>query len=105
MNKKELILEKYPEDEFVFADGFDEAIIGVDDESMVVVYSTRKAVSIIYNETELSVQDLEDIESSGRTVEEVKMEMALEHFYYNVKGSKGKGYPIYVDDDFEFNEV
>lgn len=36
----------------------------------------------------------------GFTEDELKMEMAKEHFYYNVKGSKGKNFPIFIDDEF-----
>lgn len=49
MNKREIIIEKYPEDEFSFADGFDDAILGVDDDKMVIVYSSKKALEIIFN--------------------------------------------------------
>jgi hypothetical protein len=101
MTKREQILEKYPEDNFVFADGLDEAIIGVDDDNMLIVYSTQKVLDIIHNETEV---DEKDIEEWGG-VEEAKRQIALEHFYYNIKGTKGNRFPIYIDDDFWFNEV
>jgi len=29
------------------------------------------------------------------------MEQSIEHFEFNVRGSKGKKLPIWVDDDFE----
>jgi hypothetical protein len=101
MNKKEAILKKYPDEEFIFPDGFDNAIIGVDEDNNVIVYSSNKAIDIIFNETEISESDLtESDKEDGRTLDDIRMEMALEHFHYNVKGSKGHGFPIWIDDDF-----
>lgn len=40
MSKREEILERYPEDVFVFAEGFDEAIIGVEDDK-VIIYNEK----------------------------------------------------------------
>lgn len=101
MNKREIIIEKYPEDEFSFADGFDDAILGVDDDKMVIVYSSKKALEIIFNgisesEVELTNEDIE----SGYTVDGKKMEIANEQFQFNVKGTKGKGLPVWIDDEF-----
>jgi hypothetical protein len=41
------ILENYPEEEFLKADGFDEAILGVDDTSMRLIYSVSKCIEIL----------------------------------------------------------
>lgn len=77
------IYDKYPEEEFVSADGFDDAIIGVDDDRMIIVYSTKKILSILIEEDDMSYED------------------ALEHFYYNIKGSYvGEKTPLFIDDDF-----
>lgn len=76
----EQIIEKYQEEEFLKADGFDEAIIGVDESSMRLIYSISKCIDILIAE--------------GMSEEE-----AMEHFYYNVSGSYvGEKTPIWCDD-------
>lgn len=42
----ENILEKYPDESFLKADGFDEALIGVDLKSMRLVYSVSENPTI-----------------------------------------------------------
>jgi hypothetical protein len=82
MNTLELILETYPEEQFLKADGFDDAVIGMEDVSMRLVYSTIECIRIL--------------QAEGMTYEE-----ALEHFYYNVRGSYvGEQTPIWVNDLF-----
>ena len=61
------ITEKFDEEEFLRADGFDEAIIGVEENSMRLMYSVTKCLEII--------------EAQGLPYED-----ALEHFYYNIQG-------------------
>jgi len=63
------ILEWFPEEEILKADGFDEAIIGIDDTSMRLIYSVNKCIIILVSEEDLTEEE------------------ALEHFHYNVKGS------------------
>jgi hypothetical protein len=41
------IADWYPEETFLFADGLDDAIIGVDTETMRVVYSVKKCVKCL----------------------------------------------------------
>ena len=75
----ESILEKYPYETFLKADGFDDAILGVDESSMRLIYSISKCIDIL-------MEDMSD-------------EDALEHFYYNVSGSyMGEQTPIWCDD-------
>ena len=75
----ESILEKYPDEKFLKADGFDDAILGVDESSMRLIYSISKCIDIL-------MEDMSD-------------EDALEHFYYNVSGSyMGEQTPIWCDD-------
>jgi len=77
----EKILEKYESEAFLKADGFDEAIIGVDDGSMRLIYSVKKCVEI------LSKEMLE--------------EDALDYFYFNVNGAyMGEKTPIWCNDYF-----
>ena len=76
------ILENYSEEEILKADGFDDAVIGIDTH-MRLVYSVSKSLDIL-------VKD-------GMTMED-----AMEHFHYNVSGSYvGEKTPIWVEDNFE----
>lgn len=78
----EKILEWFPEEEILKADGFDGAIIGIDDTTMRLIYSVNKCIMILVSEEDLTEED------------------ALEHFHYNVKGSYvGGKTPIWCTDD------
>ena len=78
----EKILVNYPEEEILKADGFDDAVIGIDTH-MRLVYSIPKSIEIL-------VKD------------DMTMEDAMDHFYYNVSGSYvGEKTPIWVEDNFE----
>jgi len=73
------IIEKYDGELFLKADGFDEAIIGVDESTMRLIYSISKCIEILCRDME--------------------QEDALEYFYYNVSGSYvGEQTPIWCDD-------
>jgi hypothetical protein len=73
------IIERYPDDSFLKADGFDEAIIGVDNKSMRLVYSVSKCIEIL-------CRDMNE-------------EDAIEYFEYNVSGAyMGEKTPIWCDD-------
>ena len=74
------IIESYGE-ETLFADGFDEAIIGIDLNSMRVIYSAAKCIEILCRD-----MDQED---------------AIEHFDYNVCNAwVGDKTPIWCRDYF-----
>ena len=78
----EEIIERYPEEQFLKADGFDEAIIGVDETTMRLIYSVKKCISIL--------------------AQEMSEEDAIEHFNYNVSGCyMGEKTPIWCQDDFD----
>ena len=78
----EKILEWFPEEEILKADGFDGAIIGIDDTTMRLIYSVNKCIIILVSEEDLTEED------------------ALDHFLYNVKGSYvGEKTPIWCTDD------
>jgi len=73
------IIERYPDDSFLKADGFDEAIIGVDTKSMRLVYSVSKCIEIL-------CRDMDEVD-------------AIEYFEYNVSGAYiGEKTPIWCDD-------
>ena len=79
----ESIYDKYPEEQFLILDDFDKAIIGVEDDKMVIVYSTKKILSILMQDDEMSFED------------------AMEHFSFNIKGAYlGTKTPIFIDDMF-----
>jgi len=75
------IIEMYPEDDFLKADGFDDAIIGVDLVSMRLIYSVSSCIEILKND--------------------MTEEEAEEYFEYNVEGSyMGEKTPIWSYDNF-----
>jgi hypothetical protein len=79
MNKIQQILEKYPDDDLIKADGFDDAIIGICTNSQRLVYSVQKSIEIL----KLTMSH----------------EEAVEHFYFNVAGADvGKQTPIWVEE-------
>ena len=68
MTKKDLIVEYYPDESFMVADGFDDAIIGICERTNRVIYSTKKVLEILVEEG-------------------MEYGDALDHFSYNVAGS------------------
>ena len=77
----ERILEYYSEETFLKVDGFDEAIIGVDENQVRLIYSVTKCLEILMSE--MSYDD------------------ALEHFNFNVSGSyMGEKTPIWCEDNY-----
>lgn len=74
------IVEWFPEDEVLVADGFDDAIIGIDSNSMRLIYSVSKCIEIL-----------------SKYMDE---EEAVEYFDFNVRGSYvGEKTPIWCTDD------
>jgi hypothetical protein len=77
----EEIKNQYPDEVFESADGFEEAIIGVDETKMRLVYSVSKCIEIL-------CRDMNE-------------EDAIEHFTFNVSGSYiGEKTPIWCWDNF-----
>lgn len=77
------ITEYYYDEEILKADGFDDAVIGIDQNTMRLIYSVRKCVEILV--------------LGGMSVEE-----AIEYFDFNTKGSYvGEKTPIWCEDMFE----
>lgn len=78
----EAIITKFDGEEIIIADGFDEAVIGIEESTMRLIYSITKCLDIL--------------ESQGMTDED-----ALEHFYFKVQGSYiGEQTPIFCFDNF-----
>ena len=81
MNLLEGIVELYQEEEILKADGFDDAVIGIEERSMRLIYSVGKCIEILM------------------TKEDMSLEEAMEYFDFNVKGSwVGDKTPIWCDD-------
>ena len=73
------VIDYYQDDEFLKADGFDDAIIGVDESSMRLIYSVYACIAIL--------------------MQEMSEEEAHEYFSYNVSGSYvGEKTPIWCND-------
>ena len=81
----EEILEYYPDETFLKADGFDDAVIGVEiGDPMRLVYSVKRVIEILITEDEMSMED------------------AIEHYEFNIRGSYvGEQTPIWCDDMYE----
>jgi hypothetical protein len=78
----DIILEWFPDDEFLKVEGFDDAIIGIDESSMRLIYSESKCIQILIEQ--------------GMTHED-----AIEHFQYNIKnGYVGESTPIWCSDEY-----
>lgn len=77
-SKLEKIIERYSDEEFLVADGFDDAIIGVDDANLRIVYDVFKIISIL-------IQD-------GMSTDE-----AFEYYEYNILGAYvGEKTPLFI---------
>lgn len=77
-SKIEQIKELYSDEELLIADGFDDAIIGIDDANIRVVYDVFKIISIL-------IQD-------GMSTDE-----AFEYYEYNILGAYvGEKTPLFV---------
>jgi len=66
MKMLDLIVENFDGETIYSADGFDDAVIGIDQSSMRLIYSVKKCLEILE--------------------EDMTKEDALEHFAYNVEG-------------------
>lgn len=78
----EKILEQYQDEEILIADGFDSAVIGIDMNSIRLIYSVDKCINILVE------QGMDEID-------------AIEYFEFNVSGSYvGENTPIWCEDSF-----
>ena len=77
------ICEMYPEESFLKADGFDEAIIGVDTSTMRLIYSITKCIELL-------------VKNDG-----LEEDAAVEFFEFNTRGAYvGEQTPIWCEDMF-----
>jgi len=76
----EEIIEMFPEEEFLTADGFDGAIIGVEPNSMRLVYDRDKMIGILMTD-----EEMEEID-------------AIEYLEYNTWNAYvGEKTPIFIE--------
>jgi len=76
------IMEWYPDEQFLKVDGFDDAIIGVDEVNLKLIYSYARIMGIL--------------EEEGLTEE-----IAHEHFIFNIRGAyMGERTPIFCMDGY-----
>ena len=72
------IVEYYQDEEILKADGFDDAVIGIDTQTMRLIYSVTRCVEIL-------------------VVDGMDVEEAIEYFDFNVAGAyMGDQTPIFV---------
>lgn len=77
----EAIIENFPDEEILKADGLDGAVIGIDITSMRLIYSKQKCIEIMYINDEIDHAD------------------AIEYLEYNTFNSYvGEKTPIWCDD-------
>lgn len=75
------IISYYEDEELLLADGFDDAVIGVDESTMRIIYSSGKCIEILMIQSEML------------------LDQAIEFFEFNVKGSYvGDKTPIWCED-------
>ena len=75
------IIDYYEGEEILTADGFDEAVIGIDEGSGRIIYSVGKCIEILMVEQEMGLEE------------------SLEFFGFNVKGAyMGEKTPIWCED-------
>ena len=76
----EEIIEMFPEEEFLTADGFDGAIVGVEPNSMRLVYDRDKMIGILMTD-----EEMEEID-------------AIEYLEYNTWNAfVGEKTPIFIE--------
>lgn len=75
------IIDAYPDESFLTADGFDEAVIGLDETTMRLIYSVSKCLDIL--------------------MDDMTLEEAVEYFEFNIEGAyMGEQTPIWCWDTF-----
>ena len=78
----EKILEQYEDEQILIANGFDGAVIGIEENTMRLIYSVEKCINILMEQG-------------------MDMTEAVEYFDFNVSGSYvGEKTPIWCDDLF-----
>lgn len=81
-NLLDSIVENHYDEEILKADGFDDAVIGIELGTMRLIYSVKKCLEVL-------------------VLEGMSTEDAIEHFEFNVRGSYvGEKTPIWCEDNY-----
>jgi hypothetical protein len=72
------ITEDFPDETFLYPTGYEDCVVGLEYASNVLVMDSNKIIDKLITEDGMTELD------------------AQEHFDYNIAGSKGDGFPIYV---------
>lgn len=73
------ILEKYPDEDFLIADGLNDAIVGISSDN-IIVYSIEKIIEILISEHGLSYEE------------------SVEYFCFNIENAyMGEKTPIFIN--------
>lgn len=76
------IIDSYQDEDILIADGFDDAVIGIEIPSMRIIYSVKRCIEILMDEG-MNESD------------------AIEYFDFNVSGAYvGEQTPIWCHDNF-----
>lgn len=76
------IIDSHQDEQILIADGFDDAVIGIEIPSMRLIYSVKRCIEILMED------NMDELD-------------AVEHFYYNVSGAYvGEQTPIWCHDNF-----
>lgn len=82
MNTLKQILEAYPDEKLLSADGLDDAIIGIDEQTMRLIYSETKVYEIL--------------------TKDMSIDEAMEYFSHNINCAYvGEQTPIWCMDYFD----
>jgi hypothetical protein len=72
------ITEDFPEETFLYPTGYEDCVVGLEYASNSLVMDSNKIIDKLINEDEMTEEE------------------AQEFFDYNIAGSKGEGFPIYI---------
>jgi hypothetical protein len=72
------ITEDFPEETFLYPTGYEDCVVGLEYSNNILVMDANKIIDKLITEDDMTEID------------------AIEHFEYNIAGSKGEGFPIYI---------
>lgn len=82
--KIEMVIDLYPDYKFMVAEGYDNAIIGVEEHTMRLVYSIPKCIKILMERDKMTYDE------------------AIDYVYTNnVLAYVGEGMPIWMNDEID----
>jgi hypothetical protein len=72
------ITEDFPEETFLYPTGYEDCVVGLEYSNNILVMDANKIIDKLITEDDMTEID------------------AIEHFEYNIAGSKGEGFSIYI---------